>query len=448
MGASERPSFGAALRYWLVLGCTSFGGPAGQIALMHAELVERRRWIGEQRFAHALHSCMLLPGPEAQQLATYLGWLLHGRWGGIAAGSLFVLPSLLLMTMLAWIYLRWGQQPLVASVFYAVKPAVVALVLLAAWRMARRTFTHRLHLAVALAALLAVAVGGVPFPAVVAGAALVGWLAARSGPAAAAPAEPAQAAGGGADLARAALIDDAAPLPEHARPSRTRLVRALALGLGLWGAAFALLGLWPGVPETLWTMARFFTQAALVSFGGAYAVLPYVMQGAVEQYRWLTATQMLDGLALGESTPGPLIMIVAWVGFLGGWQHALLGPEQRLAAGMLAAVVATLFTFLPSFLFILIGAPWFEATRGRAALAGPLACIGAAVVGVIVDLGLGLARVVLWTVAGLDPLAAALMAGSLLALASGRVGVMPLLAACALLGAGAAALGLPLSSAS
>ncbi|MDH4060510.1 MAG: chromate efflux transporter, partial [Aquincola sp.] len=307
--APSSVSFGQALRFWLKLGLISFGGPAGQIAIMHTELVERRRWISERRFLHALNYCMLLPGPEAQQLATYIGWLMHRSWGGIAAGALFVLPSLSILIALAWVYLRFGQVPVVAGVFYGLKAAVAALVLHAAHRIGSRALRNGWLWVLAAAAFVAIFAFDVPFPAIVATAALIGWLGSRWAP-------QVFAVGGshGGDVKTdfgPAVIDDATPTPAHARFTRARLAAVLGIGLALWAAAMA----GAVTNETLGTMARFFTQAALVTFGGAYAVLPYVYQGAVEQYQWATGPQMMAGLALGETTPGPLIMVVAFVGF-------------------------------------------------------------------------------------------------------------------------------------
>lgn len=428
------PSLAQALRFWLQLGFVSFGGPAGQIAIMHAELVERRRWISEKRFLHALNYCMLLPGPEAQQLATYLGWLLHRGAGGIAAGALFVLPSLAILIALSWVYLRFGHVPLVAGLFAGLKPAVTALVLHAAWRIGSRALKNRWMAGLAALAFVAIFAFDAPFPAIIAGAAAIGAWGSRHEP-------QAFALGGAPDGAKAsrgpALIDDDTPTPAHARCSRARLARVLLGGLLLWLLAMGALAATQGWHGTLAQMGWFFTKAALLTFGGAYAVLPYVFQGAVETHHWLSTAQMIDGLALGETTPGPLIMVVAFVGFVGGWTHELLGPEARLAAGALAAGVATFFTFLPSFVFILAGGPLVEATHGRLGFTAPLSAVTAAVVGVILNLALFFAYHVLWPqgFAGrFDGFSALLMAGSALALFRFRLGVLPLLALCAALG--------------
>jgi chromate transporter len=318
-------SLAQASRFWWQLGWVSFGGPAGQIALLHRELVERRRWLSERRYLHALNYCMLLPGPEAMQLATYLGWLLHGIPGGLIAGGLFVLPSVLVLTTLSTLYALWGQLPLLAAVFGVLKPAVLAIVLTAAWRLGRRVLRTPLQVLLAIKAFVALALLQLPYPVVVVAAALVGWAAGRWRPRWIAPDSPHGAAPAAAASGPEPLHGDATPTPEHARFSRPRL----ALTLLVWALALLLplsaLAAWGGWDGPLALMARFFTRVALLSFGGAYAVLPYVAQGAVEQFGWLTAGQMLDGLALGETTPGPLIMVVAFVGFMGGWQSPLLG---------------------------------------------------------------------------------------------------------------------------
>ena len=397
-------SFRAALAFWLKLGFISFGGPAGQIAIMHTELVERRRWISEQRFLHALNYCMVLPGPEAQQLATYIGWLMHRTWGGIVAGALFVLPSLFILIALSWIYLRFGDVPLVAGIFYGLKPAVTALVLHAAHRIGTRALKNRWMWSIAALAFVAIFAFDTPFPGIV---------------------------------VAAALIDDDTPSPAHARFSRQRLAWVLAAGAVLWLVPMVALLAFAGREAVLTQMATFFTQAALVTFGGAYAVLPYVYQGAVEQHQWLTGAQMIDGLALGETTPGPLIMVVAFVGFVGGWSRQVLGPDALFAGAALAATVATFFTFLPSFVFILAGGPLVEATHGKLGFTAPLSAITAAVVGVIVNLALFFAWHVLWPQGfggRFEAPSAVIAVAAAVALFRFKVGVMPLLGACAAAG--------------
>jgi chromate transporter len=424
--------FGEALRWWLRLGFISFGGPAGQIAIMHDELVVRRRWISERRFLHALNYCMVLPGPEAQQLATYIGWLMHGVKGGIAAGALFVLPSLLILVALSWLYIAFGDAPVLIGLLYGIKPAIVAVVLHAAGRIGRRALRGAWAWGIAAAAFVAIFLFEAPFPAIIVGAGVLGALAGhRMAPA------PAHGTASAAPHARA-LIDDDTPLPGHARFSRPRFAAQLAAGLGLWALVMGALFLAPG-GEALVRMAWFFTTVALLTFGGAYAVLPFVVQAAVIQYGWLTTAQMMDGLALGETTPGPLIMVVAFVGFLAGWQQALLGPDLLFLAGTLAATVATFFTFLPSFLFILLGGPAVEATRHDLRFAAPLAGITAAVVGVIVNLALFFAGHVFWP-AGLqgpfDGPAAVLTLLAAVALIRYDFGIIRAIALCGILGLG------------
>jgi chromate transporter len=386
-------SLAEAFSFWLKLGFISFGGPAGQIAIMHQELVEKRRWISERRFLHALNFCMLLPGPEAQQLATYIGWLMHRTLGGVVAGGLFVLPSLLLLIALSWIYVSYGNQPLVAGILYGVKPAVTAIVLFAAYRIGSRALKSAVLWGVAAAAFAAIFVLHAPFPVIVLGAAVVGWIGGR-----AAPAKFATGGGHGSADKRSgpALIDDDTPTPEHARFGWRRFARVLIAGLALWGAVMGAIVAQQGWGATLAQMGWFFTKAALLTFGGAYAVLPYVFQGAVEHYGWLTAPQMIDGLALGETTPGPLIMVVAFVGFVGGWSALPLGPQQQFLGAALAASVVTYFTFLPSFVFIFLGGPLVETTHRQPRITAPLTAITAAVVGVILNLAVFFAYHVLW----------------------------------------------------
>ncbi len=427
-------SFGEALRFWLKLGFIGFGGPAGQIALMHAELVERRRWISERRFLHALNFCMLLPGPEAQQLATYIGWLMHRTLGGIVAGVLFVLPSLLILIVLSWVYVRFGAQPLVAGIFYGLKPAVTALVLHAAWRIGKRVLRHPALWVLAAASFLATRLLRVPFPAIVVAAALIGALAGRFAPQ---WFVQQRAAGFAAAGHGEALVDDDTPTPEHARIERARLAKVLGIGLLLWLTALGLLVAFGGWQGLLAQLGWFFTKAALLTFGGAYAVLPYVYQGAVEQHQWLSAPQMIDGLALGETTPGPLIMVVAFVGFVAAWSQPVWGPDSALWSGAAAALVVTLFTFLPSFVFILAGGPLVEATHGRLGFTAPLTGVTAAVVGVILNLVLFFASHVLWPqglVGPVDAAAAAMVVAATLALLRWQVGVVALLLACAVAG--------------
>jgi len=428
------PGFRQACAYWLRLGLISFGGPAGQISIMHQDLVERRRWISEHRFLHALNYTMLLPGPEAQQLATYIGWLMHGTAGGLVAGVLFVLPSLLIMMALAWLYVSYSELPAVAGMFYGVKPAVIAIVLAAAHRIGTRSLATPFARLIALLAFMALLLGHAPFPLIIAAAAAAGFIVVRFRPAwlaVTARHESARHAYG------PALIDDDSPIPPHAQFSWRRIAAFAVTGLALWCTASGLLLLHFGWHGTFPQMGWFFTKAALLTFGGAYAVLPYVYQGAVQQFQWLSATQMIDGLALGEATPGPLIMIVAFVGFIGGWNAAPFAPGLPVFPAIAGACTATFFTFLPSFIFIFVGAPTVEATRHELRISAPLAAITAAVVGVVLNLAVFFAGHVLWPRGFTGPVdLPALVLGLLatVALFRFRVGIIPLIAAAAVAG--------------
>jgi chromate transporter len=441
-GADATPAgavpFGQALRFWLKLGCISFGGPAGQIAIMHAELVERRRWISERRFLHALNYCMVLPGPEAQQLATYIGWLMHRTRGGVAAGALFVLPSLFVLMALSWLYVAFGEAPLVAGLFYGIKPAVTAVVVQATVRIGSRALKNRVLWAIAAASFVAMFVLRWPFPVILAAAALTGFIGGRMAP------ERFRVGGAHGAAGRSygpALIDDDTPAPAHARFKFARLIAVLAVGALLWLVPMAMLTVLQGWSGTLTQMGWFFSKAALLTFGGAYAVLPYVYQGAVDHYGWLTPAQMIDGLALGETTPGPLIMVVAFVGFIGGTRDAALalsiGAGGNFLAGTVAAVLVTWFTFLPSFVFILAGGPLVEATQGDLKFTAPLTAITAAVVGVILNLALFFGVHVLWPRGfggPFDAIAALIAVVAAIALLRFKRGVVPVIAACAIAG--------------
>ena len=431
----------AAARFWARLGWVSFGGPAAQIALLFDELVGRRRWLSERRFLHALQVCLLLPGPEATQLAIYLGWLLHGVAGGLIAGVLFLLPSVLMLLSLATIYALWGHLPLLASLFWALKPAVLALVLQATWLVGRRTLSHPFQGVLALAAFAGLVLLRWPYPWLLALAAgtgiLVGrfrpsWLDGGRGPGGVSGGM----VGGLPQTSPLAgyLHDDATPPPAHARSSPRRLaLTLLATGLAL-GAPLLLLSWLQGWNGLLATMARFFSRVALFSFGGAYAVLPYVAQGAVTEFGWLQPAQMLDGLALGETTPGPLIMVVAFVGFMGGWNSS-----GSLGLAWLAGLVVVWFTFLPSFGFILIGAPLVEASRDQPRLLAPLSAITAMLTGVIASLAVVLAGPVIWPqglAGGVDGVALLLTVLGLVLLLGARWRVLTLIGAAALVGVG------------
>jgi chromate transporter len=428
-----------AFWYWLKLGFISFGGPAGQIAIMHQDLVERKRWISEKRFLHALNYCMVLPGPEAQQLAVYIGWLMHKTWGGIIAGGLFVLPSLFILIGLSWIYMAFGNVPAVAGILYGIKPAVTAIVVFAAYRIGSRALKNGVLWGIAAAAFIAIFALNVPFPLIVIAAGVIGYIGGRVAP-------DKFATGGGHGAAGksygAAIIDDATPTPAHARFSWGRFTAVLIVGVGIWCASLGAIAMLMGWDHPLTQMGWFFTKAALLTFGGAYAVLPYVYQAAVEHYQWLTATQMIDGLALGETTPGPLIMVVAFVGFVGGWVKQLFGPDALFAAGAAAAGVVTFFTFLPSFIFILLGGPLVETTHGELKFTAPLTGITAAVVGVILNLAVFFGYHVLWPGAtaaapfsgGFEWLSLVIGAAAFVALFRYKVGIIPLIGACGVVG--------------
>ncbi|MDO8261971.1 MAG: chromate efflux transporter [Gallionella sp.] len=427
-----------AFWYWLKLGFISFGGPAGQIAIMHHDLVERKRWISEQRFLHALNYCMVLPGPEAQQLAIYIGWLMHRTWGGIIAGTLFVLPSLFILIALSWVYIAFGDMPLVAGLFYGIKPAVTAIVVQAAHRIGSRALRNNLLWAIAAASFVAIFALNVPFPAIVIAAALIGYAGGRIAP------DRFEVGGKHGKAGRSfgpALIDDHTPTPEHARFRWSGLVKVAVVGGLLWLLPMALLAANYGWGHTLTQMGWFFTKAALLTFGGAYAVLPYVYQGAVGHYGWLTPTQMIDGLALGETTPGPLIMVVAFVGFVGGYMsmelRAMFGPDMLFLAGAVAAILVTWFTFLPSFMFIFAGGPLVESTHGDLKFTAPLTAITAAVVGVILNLAMFFGYHVLWPkgFSGMFDWVSALIAlAATIALFRFKRSVIEVIAACAVIG--------------
>jgi chromate transporter len=445
-------SFWQAFAFWLKLGFISFGGPAGQIAIMHEELVEKRRWLSEARFLHALNYCMVLPGPEAQQLATYIGWLMHRSWGGIVAGVLFVLPSLLLLIVLSWIYLAYGATALVAGLFYGIKPAVVAIVAHAAHRVGGKVLKNRCLRGVAVAAFVAIFVFHVPFPYIVIVAALLGhWVSKLAPTALTSVAEKGKSGsivlGEQQNATRnPAIFDDHSPTPAHAQFAWGHCAAVLTIGVLLWALPLMALNASYGWEHTYTQMAWFFTKAALLTFGGAYAVLPYVYQGAVGHYHWLSPTQMVDGLALGESTPGPLIIVVAFVGFVGGYglQASDMAAGSAFLSGAFAAFIVTWFTFLPSFVFILAGGPFVESTRNKLGFAGPLTAISAAVTGVIVNLALFFAYHVLWpqgfgaslasSWAGVDWLAVGIAGAAAVALFRFKRSVLQVIAGAAVLG--------------
>jgi chromate transporter len=438
--ATAPVSFFQALLFWLKLGFISFGGPAGQIAIMQRELVDERRWISQARFNHALNYCMLLPGPEAQQLATYIGWLMHRTSGALVAGGLFVLPSLFILVALSWGFVVYGQVPAVASVLWGVQCAVAAIVVHALWRVASRSMPNPRQALIlcALAAMsfIAIAFLKISFLWIVLIAGIVGWFGAKH--------FPAQFSGGvhggAAKAGGGYLIDDDTPTPTHALFSKSKMLQVLLIGLALWALSFGALVAWMGWQSSLTQMGWFFTKAALVTFGGAYAVLPYVTQTAVES-NWLSAEQMMAGLALGETTPGPLIMIVAFVGYVGqalevqrmGAGANLIGAAMFIM-GCLGAIVATWFTFLPSFIFILAGGPFVETTHGKLGFTGPLKAISAAVVGAIASLALLFIGHTVNGKGGIDWAAIALMIVAALLLFVRQWSVVRVIALCAAAG--------------
>jgi chromate transporter len=377
-GAVTRPAFGEAFRFWLKLGLISFGGPAGQIAIMHEEIVERRKWISEERFLHALNYCMLLPGPEAQQLAVYIGWLLHRTWGGIVAGSLFVLPSAVILWALSWMYVVQGEVKWVAALFDGLKPAVLAIVLGAVLRIGGKALKNEVMWCVAVLAFAGIFFLKLPFPLIIIAAGVTGLIGSKYWR------EKFIVINGHGRSKNAAAVPEC-PLEASQRPTLARAFKVCVVGLTLWWLPILGVGAWLGADHAVTQQGLFFSKAAMVTFGGAYAVLPYVSQQAVENYGWLSAGQMLDGLGLAETTPGPLIMVLQFVGFLGGWNHA--APLSPLTTATLAAFITTWATFLPCFIWIFLGAPYVEHLRGNERLSAALSTITAAVVGVILNLG-------------------------------------------------------------
>ncbi|WP_020167164.1 MULTISPECIES: chromate efflux transporter [Methylotenera] len=427
-------SLAQAFLYWLKLGFISFGGPAGQISIMHHDLVEKKRWISEKRFLHALNYCMILPGPEAQQLATYIGWLMHRTWGGIIAGVLFVLPSFFILTGLAWVYMAYGSVPAVAGTLYGIKPAVVAIVLFAAYRIGSRALNNYVLWSIATLAFIAIFALKLPFPMIVLAAGLIGHLGGRITPQ---YFKVGGGHGGGNKNFGRALIDDDTPTPVHAYFSWKKMAVIALIGLVIWSIAMLFLIFTYGWNAAFTQMGWFFTKAALMTFGGAYAVLPYVYQGAVEHYHWLNPAQMMDCLALGETTPGPLIMVVTFVGFVGGWINQIFGPNAVFASAFVAASIVTFFTFLPSFVFIFIGAPFIESTHGNLKFTAPLSAITAAVVGVIFNLALFFAYHVFWPLGltgQVDLFSIALTAVATIALLRFKVNVIPVIVVSGILG--------------
>jgi chromate transporter len=432
-----------ALRVWARVAALSFGGPAGQIAVMHRILVEEKRWVSEQRFLHALNFCMLLPGPEAQQLAIYLGWLLHGTAMGIVAGTLFVLPGFLSILALSLVYVGWQDTAAVAAIFYGLKPAVLAVVLAAIVRLGRRALDGWAKRALAALAFAAIFFFDLPYPLVIVAAAVAGWLLGRF------------AVGGfgrrAVDASTASGAEDGHPTSAAARraPSWRRALGVVAVWLPLWWAPLLLAWLSLGRGHVLFREGKFFGQTAVVTFGGAYAVLAYVAQRAVEDFRWLSPREMLDGLGMAETTPGPLIQVVQFVAFLGAWRHP--GPLPALLAALLGSLMAAWVTFTPCFLWIFLGAPYVERLRGRRGLADALQAITATVVGVILQLAVWFALHTLFAsvrelhagplrlftpdVHTLDPFALAIAVGACWLLFRTRVGMLGTLGAAVVAGA-------------
>jgi chromate transporter len=393
--SETRVSFRDALRFWTKLGFINFGGPTAQIAILHEEVVERRRWVSENRFLHALNFCMLLPGPEAQQLATYIGWLLHGTWGGIAAGAMFVAPSMIILFALSAIYAQYGSVPWVETIFEGVQPAVVAIVAAALLRISRRALRHPVHVALAGAAFLALFTFHVSFPVVIAAALAIGLAGSRLRPDIfSAPGHRSRPHGGASSVVESEE-EDARDTP----PTAGRFLKVLSAFLVLWLAPFLALLAWRGPQDVLVREAIFFTQAALITFGGAYAVLPYVAQQAVQNFGWLTPEDMIVGLGLAETTPGPLIMVLQFVGFFAGWNQA---QDLGWAGAATGALTATYFTFLPSFGLIFLFAPWMERIRRIRDLSGALAAVTASVVGVMLNLAIWFAGQVFFTESGVE----------------------------------------------
>ena len=430
--------FGEALRVWARIALLSFGGPAGQIAMMHRVLVEERRWVSEARFLHALNYCMLLPGPEAQQLATYIGWLMHRTPGGLAAGGLFVLPGVIALMVLSWIYVIWGEVSVVAGLFFGLKAAVLAVVIEAVLRVGRRALKTHLAFLIAGLAFVALFAFAVPFPLVVLTAAIIGVAAHRMGYAVGAPTS--HGSHGNDRLGET--------IPSHATPTFGRAVRVASVWLPLWLGPVVLLLVFVGWDNVFSRLAVFFSEVAVVTFGGAYAVLAYVAQEAVGTYHWLRPGEMLAGLGMAETTPGPLIMVVQYVGFLAGYRAP--GVLSPLLAGTLAGLLVTWVTFTPCFLWVFLGAPYIEALRGARGLNAALSAVTAAVVGVVLNLamwfgihvifhdtvpwhGYGLA-IDLPVITSINPFATILAIAAALALFRFKIGVIPTLLGCSIAG--------------
>jgi chromate transporter len=426
-GRRAAPSFAEAFKFWLKLGFISFGGPTGQIAIMQTELVEKKKWISQSRFLHALNFCMLLPGPEAQQLAIYVGWLLHKIRGGIVAGAFFVIPSIFVLWILSYIYAAFGNVPWIAAIFYGLKPAVTAIVLVAVIRIGRKALKNSIMWALAALAFVAIYFLKVPFPVIVLGAGVIGFLGGMFW-----NSKFAVASGHDAN-ATLSVISDEQESPPHTRPSLRRAIVISAICLSLWLAPTIAAGIFRGWDSTLFKEGLFFSKAAVVTFGGAYAVLPYVAQQALFHYGWLKPGQMMDGLGLAETTPGPLIMVVQFVGFMGAWQH----PEglPPLVAATIGALITTWVTFTPCFLWIFLGGPYIEQLRGNPRLTTALSAITAAIVGVVLNLAVWFGLRVFFPGNGaVDWFAILLCAAAFVAMLRYKIDIIPVIIGAGILG--------------
>ena len=427
MTRSSHPSFGEAFRFWLKLGFISFGGPTGQIAIMQTELVEKKKWISQSRFLHALNFCMLLPGPEAQQLAIYIGWLLHKTWGGIVAGAFFVIPSIFILWGLSFVYAAFGNIPWIAAIFYGLKPAVTAIVLTAVIRIGRKALKNEVMWTLAALAFIAIYFFKIPFPAIILGAGVIGFVGGllwKSKFENASKENPTSAT---------SVISDEQESPAHARPNLSRAFWVTIVWLTLWLTPTVIVGAVRGWDSTLFKEGLFFSKAAVITFGGAYAVLPYVTQEALFHYGWLKPGQMMDGLGLAETTPGPLIMVLQFVGFMGAWQHpAGLSP---LVAARSGALITTWATFTPCFLWIFLGGPYIEQLRGNAKLTSALSAITAAIVGVVLNLAVWFALHVFFPATGtMDWFAILLCIAAVVAMMRYKVDIIPVVIGAGILG--------------
>jgi chromate transporter len=416
------PSFAEAFRFWLKLGFISFGGPSGQIAMMHAELVEKKRWIDNSRFLHALNFCMLLPGPEAQQLAIYIGWLWHKTRGGIVAGALFVIPSIFILWALSYVYVAYGHVPSIAAIFYGLKPAVLAIVAAAVIRIGRKALKNFVMWTIAAAAFVAIYFFHVPFPVIVVAAAVIGLLGGKTLP-----------QYFRSENARSVDVAPTGKAADLVKPSVRRTLKVSLIWIVVWATPLTLAGIFLGTDHSIFREGIFFSKAAVVTFGGAYAVLPYVSQQAVEHYHWLTAPQMLDGLGLAETTPGPLIMVLQFVGFLGAWNQP--GHLPPLLAATLGALITTWTTFVPCFLWIFHGATYIEKLRGNESLTSALSTVTAAVVGVILNLAVWFGLHVIFPRSGnVDWFAVVVCAVAFIGMLRWKWNIVPVVLGSALLG--------------